>query len=314
MRVLLTGAFGHIGSYTIPELLRQGHQVRGLDLQLPRTEVQAARFGAQIEVLWGDICAANVANQAVQDVDAVIHLAAILPPESDEKTAWARQVNLNGTRLLLEACQRQPKPPNFLFASTFDAFGHTQKLPPPRKSSDPLQATDPYSEHKIAAEQIVRSSGLEWLIFRFSDVPWIALRGAHPIMFEISLNNRFEVIHPTDAALALTNTLSCPEAWGKILLVGGGKSCQITYREYLFGLLTAMGVGTLPEAAFTQKEYCTDWLDSEESQRLLKYQRHTFQDIVAEINQLLGWKRYFVPLAGPFVRRSMLKMSPYWKS
>jgi nucleoside-diphosphate-sugar epimerase len=215
---------------------------------------------------------------------------------------------------LIEAARAQPRPPRFFFASTLDMFGHTQKLSPPRRADDPIEITDIYTETKAAGEQMVRESGLPWLIFRFSDMPLIALRDAHPIMFEIALDNRMETMHPADGALALVNAIAVPELWtGRLLLVGGGKSCQITYREFFGKILTAMGIGMFPDEAFTKKEYVTDWLDTEESQRLLKYQRHTFDEIVAEIAALLGWKRFFVPLARPFVRRSILKMSPYWK-
>jgi hypothetical protein len=132
-------------------------------------------------------------------------------------------------------------------------------------------------------------------------------------MFEISLDTRMETMHPADGALAVVNAISHPDLWtGRTLLIGGGKNCQITYRDFFSRLLRAMGIGMLPEEAFTQEEYVTDWLDTEESQRLLQYQRHNFDQIVAEIAALLGWKRYLVPFASPFVRRTILKTSPYW--
>ncbi len=93
--------------------------------------------------------------------------------------------------------------------------------------------------------------------------------------------------------------------------VGGGAGCRLFYRDYLGQLLTAMGVGPLPEDAFGQAAYCTDWLDTAESQRLLHYQRHTFDDIVDQVGQKLGFGRYLVPFVRPLVRRSILKLSPY---
>jgi hypothetical protein len=103
--------------------------------------------------------------------------------------------------------------------------------------------------------------------------------------------------------------------WGKgrTLLVGGGSRCQVTYRQFLFSLLTAMGIGPLPEEAFGQEEYVTDWLDTAESQRLLRYQRHSFEDIVNEVAACLGWRKVFVPLARPFARKNILKLSPHYK-
>lgn len=318
MQVLVTGAFGNIGSATVRELLRQGHSVRAFDLRNARTE-QAARGLASpaLEVFWGDLRRREDVQRAAYGQSAVIHLGAVIPPMSNEQPELARQVNVEGTRLLLQACQEMKTPPFFLLASTLDLFGFTQNQPPPRRVDDPVAATDPYTEHKLACEAMLRESGLPWLIFRFSDVPLIGLRDPHPIMYEIALYNRVEVVHPDDAALAVANALKHPELWGqgKLLLIGGGQEygCQVTYGDYFSRILEAMGIGMLPEDAWSQKEYVTDWLDTAESQRILQYQRHTFDQIIAEIAATLGWRKYFVPLARPFVRRAILKMSPYWK-
>jgi len=317
MNILLTGAFGHIGSYTLEELLQRGHHVRCFDIQQPRTEAVARRFTQRqdphLEVFWGDVRDAEAVARAVAGQDVILHLAAIIPPQSNEEPELARQVNVEGTRNLLTAAEAQPRPPKFVLASTFDLFGPTRHLPPPRRVTDPVVPTDPYTEHKLAAETMVKASGLTWAIFRFSDVPHIALREAHPIMYEIRPDTRFEVIHPRDLGLALANALECDAVWGKVLLLGGGPTCQTTYGEYLGKMLTAMGIGPLPAEAFTTAEYCTDWLDTEESQRLLQYQRASCDDIVNEVAALLGWRRLVMPLARPFARRSILKLSPYWK-
>ena len=313
MKVLLTGPFGNIGSHAVPELLRQGHAVRCFDLPTPANRRLARRFAGRVEVAWGDLRDAEAVARAVPGAEAVVHLAAVIPPGSDEDPGRAREVNVDGTRILARACAARPARPRLVFTSTFDVHGHTLHRPPPRRVEDPIVATDPYTAHKIACEEIVRESGLAWCIFRLSDVPVIGLRGPHPIMFEIGLDNRIEVLHPDDAALALAHALATPEVWGRTLLVGGGPSCQVTYREYLGRILVAMGVGPLPEEAFSRAEYVTDWIDTVESQRLLRYQRHGFDRVVADIAACLGWRRPLVPLARPFVRRAILGLSPYWK-
>lgn len=313
MKVLLTGPFGNIGSHTVPELLGQGHSVRCFDLPTPANRRLARRFAGRVEIAWADIRDAEAVALAVPGAEAVVHLAAVIPPASDADPDRAREVNVEGTAVLARACAAQPSRPRLLFTSTFDVHGRTLHRPPPRRVDDPLQATDPYTAHKIACEEMVRGSGLAFCIFRLSDVPVIGLRDPHPIMFEIGLDNRIEALHPDDAALALANALVTPEVWGRTLLVGGGASCQVTYREYLERILSAMGVGALPEEAFSRAEYVTDWIDTAESQRLLRYQRHGFDRIVADIAACLGWRRPLMPLARPFVRRAILGLSPYWK-
>ena len=172
-------------------------------------------------------------------------------------------------------------------------------------------ATNPYTEHKIECERLIQESGLEWCIFRLADVPVLGPRDAHPIMFEIGLDNRIESLHADDAGLAIANALSTPEVWGRVLFVGGGPSCQLTYREYLTRMLAAMGVEPLPEEAFSTAPYATDWLDTTESEALLHYQRHDFTDIAEAIAASLGWKRRLVPLVGPLARGAILRLSPY---
>ncbi len=314
MRILLTGAFGNLGLSTLEELLRQGHQVRCFVSRRKAHRRTARRFGGKIELVQGDMREPADLAQAVQGQEAIIHLAYILPPESEDHPDLARAVNVDGTRYLLEAAQRLPTPPKFLFSSSFDVFGHTQDQPPPRKVSDPVQATDHYSGHKLACEAMIQASGLPWCILRFADIPPLGLRSPHPIMFRIPLATRFEVIHPHDAGLAVANAMHTEEVWGKILLIGGGPTCQMRYRDYLGRMLDLMGIGMLPERAFGTEPYCTDWIDTEESQRLLQYQRFSFDDIMAQLTRIVGYKRQLTVLVRPLARWYLLRMSPFYRA
>jgi nucleoside-diphosphate-sugar epimerase len=179
---------------------------------------------------------------------------------------------------------------------------------------DRLQRTDAYSGHKIDCERLVEASGLTTCILRFADVPPIAVRAPHPIMFKIALDTRIEMIHPEDAGLAVARAVAAPEAWGRTLNIGGGPRCQLTYREYLGAFLDAMGVGALPDEAFSTEPYCTDWLDTAESQELLGYQRKAFGDAVSETAALLGWRRPLARLLRPAVRSAILRLSPRWRA
>jgi nucleoside-diphosphate-sugar epimerase len=220
---------------------------------------------------------------------------------------------VDGTANVVAACLARPEPPRLLFTSTFDVHGLTQRKTPPRHVDDPLVATNPYTEHKIECERLIRESGLDWAIFRLADVPVLGARAPHPIMFEIGPDNRIEALHAGDAALAVANALDTPEVWGRVLFVGGGPSCQVTYREYLTRLLGAMGLDPLPDKAFSDAEYATDWLDTTESEKLLHYQRHTFDDIAADLAAALGWRRRAAAFAKPLATRAILRLSPYYR-
>jgi nucleoside-diphosphate-sugar epimerase len=316
MRVLLTGATGNIGQSALKIMVEHGHHVRALvtNIKSARKSIAWALTHPQVDVVNGDVRDRSLMTDIMKDQEAVVHLAYILPPLSDEQPQLAEAVNVGGTRNLIDAAVAQPVPPRFLFASSFDLFGNTAHLPPPRTLADPIQPTDIYTQHKIQGEQWVQESGLEWCIFRFADIPVMGNRAPHPIMYEIPLAQRFEVIHTLDAGLALARALVTEEAWGKIWLIGGGKSCQTTYGDFLFAVLGASGIRALPAEAFSVSPYCSDWLDTSESQALLQYQRYSFADIVAEITQLnRRQRRMLVPLQ-PIIRSYVLRLSPYWKN
>ncbi len=229
MKVLVTGAFGNVGVSAVENLVRQGHSVRCFDLPTPANHKKARTVTA--EVLWGDIRDQDTVDADADGQDVVVHLAFVIPPNVAEDPARARAVNVGGTTNVLAAVERHSA--RILFASTFDVYGRTQHLEPPRTVDDPLEATDEYSAHKIECERLVRASARPWSIFRFADVPPKQRRTPHPIMFEIPLDTRFEVVHVDDVGLALANGVVTDEIWGRTWLIGGGPSCQVQYRDML---------------------------------------------------------------------------------
>ncbi len=309
MNVLVTGASGNVGSRTVPALLEKGHRVSCLVLP-DRAGRRLRRRHRDVDVMFGDVRDRGDVRAAVAGRDVVIHLAYVIPPPCLEDPEAGRAVNVDGTRNVVRACEESSAPPRLLFTSSLDVFGHTTHLEPPRRVSDPVSPTDEYTRHKIECEEMIRGSSLTWCIIRLADVPPIALRAPHPIMFRIPLETRIEIIHPDDAGLALATAVSCDDAWGRTLLVGGGEGCRLTYREYLEGFLDVMGIGALPQEAFGSEPYCTDWLDTAESQALLGYQRSTFEDVLRQTGDLMGWRRPAARVLRPVLRWWILGMSP----
>ncbi len=314
MRVLVTGAFGNIGRNAVDALLADGHEVRAL--RFGRGDPALARIWCdRVKIIDGDLRErVKLPAEAVRGADAVVHLAYVIPPACLLDPAAARRTNVDGTRNLIDAVRAHAPSARFLFASSLDVFGRTAHLAPPRRAADPVEATDAYTEHKLACEAMVRESGLTWAIVRYADVPPIALRAPIPIMFEIPLAQRIEALHPSDAGLATARAVAADATWGRLWLVGGGRRCQLTYGEYLARFFAAMELGPpLPERAFSTRPYCTDWLDTDESERAFRYQRHGFDEIVRDVAALLGWRRPFARALRPLVRWRMLRMSPYWR-
>lgn len=314
MRVLLTGASGHLGGPALRELLQQGHIVRCL-VRRKRDGRRLARQGkaGQVEIILGDMRDAEAVQAAVAGQDSVIHLAAVLPPVSDQQPALARTVNVGGTQQLIAAMQAQPQPPKLLYISSIALFGNTQALPPPRRVGDPIQPMDPYSQHKAECETLVAASGLTWAILRLTAVPRF-VEGFNPLriraMFTVPLTDRVEMIHPYDAALALANAVKSQEVWGKTLIIAGGPRCRILMRDYYQGYLEAAGIGMLPANRFATTSYHLDWYDTDESQALLHYQRYSSEEFFRESRRQMTLLRWASTAFRPLVRRIMLHYAP----
>jgi UDP-glucose 4-epimerase len=318
MRVLLTGAFGNVGRSTIDELLKQGHHVRCFDIRCRANEKIARKYGKKVEVFWGDLRREKDLEAAVVEQDTVLHVGFVIPKlsvtgvGSEDKPDWAREVNVGGTQNLIHALQRKNPKARLLFTSSLHVYGRTQDQPPPRTVQDIPQPVEHYARHKVACEHLVMGSGLNWAIFRLGAALPIRLimdKG----MFDVPLDNRIEFVHTRDVGFALAQALYCDQVWGKILHIGGGKRCQLYYHEMVSAVLGAVGVGKLPEKAFTRVPFSTDWLDTEESQSLLGFQRHTMVDYARDLQARVGSLRYLIQSFRPLVSRYLLNFSPYWR-
>ena len=128
MEVLLTGAFGNVGLKTLDALLDAGHNVRCIDLETPANAKSSDNFIentqsnyeriSRFSCVWGDICNEALVSDISKNVDAVIHLAAIIPPVSEENESLSYRVNVVATQNLLGAVKRNSPEARFIFAST----------------------------------------------------------------------------------------------------------------------------------------------------------------------------------------------------
>lgn len=318
MKILLTGAFGNVGQSTLDALLERGNEVRCFDVPTRANLKTAARYNGKIDITWGDLRNPPDLAGAVQDRDAVIHLAFVIPRlsatgvNSEDQPDFARSINVGGTRNLIDALCALPYPPRLVFASSLHVYGKTQHLAPPRTVSEEPHPVEHYAHHKLEAEQLVRASGLEWAILRLGAALPLRLI-LDPGMFEVPLDNRIEFIHTRDAGQAFARAVENSAVWGRTLLVGGGPRCQLYYREMMSCVLNTLGLGPLPERAFTREPFATDWLDTRDSQALLGYQQRTFDDYTQDLRCVLGSLRWLVLAARPLVQRWLLAHSPYWR-
>ena len=79
-------------------------------------------------------------------------------------------------------------------------------------------------------------------------------------------------------------------------------------------MFAATGVGRYPPEAYGTGEYYCDWLDTDESQRLLRYQHTTFADFITELRHASRFTRPVVRLLSPVIRGVMLGYSDAWQA
>jgi dTDP-L-rhamnose 4-epimerase len=125
-RVLITGGAGFIGSHLADELLSAGYRVRALDSLVPQVHPQRTRpdyLDDDVELVVGDVRNRDVLKRALDGVDAVCHLAALVGVgQSMYQIAEYTSVNVAGTATLLEALVERPVE-RLVVASSMSIYG-----------------------------------------------------------------------------------------------------------------------------------------------------------------------------------------------
>ena len=313
MRVLLTGAFGNVGLSTLRALIEQGHDVAALDLDTPANRKTSQGVDGKVEVVWADLRDPRQVEDAVAGRDAVVHVAAIIPPMADRKPDLARSVNVDGTSHLIAAMETQTPRPRLVFTSSVAVYGDRLDSPLIRPSDPPHpKPGDEYARQKLECEGMIRASDLPWVIFRLTYIASPKRLRMDPLMFEMPLATSIEICHPDDVGLALANTVDADDVCGQTMHIAGGPNCRIIYGEYLDEMMALFGLGRgfLPPEAFSKNGFHCGFMTTDKSCRL-GYQRHTLEDYFQEVRQEVAVRRHFLRCLRPVVRWYLLKRSPY---
>jgi len=168
---LVTGGAGFIGSHLAEELVRRGHRVRVADSLVTGRRSNLDHISG-IEFLQGDLADLEFARQSVQDVEFVLHQAAIPSvPRSVKDPITSNRANVDATLNVLVAA-RDADVRRLVFAGSSSAYGDTPTLP--KHEDMPNRPLSPYALQKVIGEQYLqlftRLYGFETVSIRYFNV------------------------------------------------------------------------------------------------------------------------------------------------
>ncbi len=236
MNIFLAGASGYVGSRVLEDLLVADHHVVAL-VHSDRSSDEIARRNPEVTIVKGNVSNAESMLTAVpRDIDAIIYLPGLLR-EFPGKSITFRSVHVEGVRNLLAAATQA---------------GVTRWIQMSALGVGANSMTG-YYRTKWEAEQLVRTSNLDWTILRpsliFDDRP----RKQHNFVDEVAKAIRmapfvpiigdgtflFQPASVDDVSQTIVQSLAKPETIGKTYEIGGPD--MMAYRELVILIAHAMG-------------------------------------------------------------------------
>ncbi len=269
-KVCVTGAAGFIGGHVAEALLRDGHEVVGLDdfSSGKRENAALLAHSANFSFIEGSIADPRTVHRAVAGAKWVFHLAAIPSvPLSMAEPDRTNAVNVGGTVNVLEAA-RAAGVERVVLACSCAAYGDGPEQP--KHEGLVPRPMSPYAAQKIAcelyAQTYTRAYGLPCVALRFFNVygprqdpkseyaaaiPRFTTRlleGRRPIVFGDGLQTR-DFVHVSDVVRANLLAAVSPKAAGEVVNVASGKSSSLV--ELIATLKQVIG----PEVAHLEIEH-----------------------------------------------------------
>jgi nucleoside-diphosphate-sugar epimerase len=194
-RVLVTGGAGYVGSNLIPKLLAAGYEATVLDLYMYGDDIFAAhRHNPKLREVKGDLRRPENVRQALQGVDAVIHLACISnDPSFDLNPELGKSINFDCFRPLVKA-SKDVGAKRFIYASSSSVYGIKDD---PNVTEDmALKPLTDYSKYKALCEDVLveeQESGFTTVTLRPATIcgyaPRLRLDLTVNILTNLAVNN-----------------------------------------------------------------------------------------------------------------------------
>lgn len=315
MKVLLTGAGGSIGYETLRQIVNTNHDVTVLDLDNRKNRRRFKKFEDKIKVIYGSVNDEELISKIVPQQDAIIHLAAIIPPLADKRPDLTLTVNFYGTQTIIKTIMKLDKKPFLIFSSSVSVYGDRLKnywI----KVGDALNPSegDYYAKTKIATEEMIISSNVPYVIFRLTGI--MGHPATDPLMFHMPLDTKLEIASVEDTAYAFIKALEHTEELnGKIFNLSGGKRCRTTYREFIATMFKIYGINVsyLKDVSFAEHNFhCGYFKDADKLNDILSFQQDTLESYYNRVKtKTRGIVRFFSKLfSRPIVFFLMRKSEP----
>ncbi len=307
MKCLVTGVAGFIGSHLAERLLKDGHEVVGVDVftdnyarALKQENLRILQENASFTFLAADLNEMNLVT-LLSDIDWVFHQAG----QAGVRASWGQDfalytaANISATQRLLEAATRAPSLQRFVSASSSSIYGNAPALPVTEETLP--QPVSPYGVTKLAAEHLCM------LYWRNYQVPAVTLRyftvygprqrpdmafhkfvkamldGAEFTVYDDGYQTR-DFTYVADIVEANIQAAQAPDAVGRIFNIAGGS--RVHLREVIHTMETLMGkpacIRYEPPALGDVRD---TFADTSRARRILGYEPHVslHEGLAAEI-------------------------------
>ena len=170
MKILVTGGAGFIGLHLVNHLLKEENQITILD-NFSNSDKNFTKIlqHKNLKIIEGDIRKINDVNNCLKKQDIVIHLAAkISVSQSILNPSETFEVNVDGTKNVLEACKRS-NIKKVIIASSAAVYG--ESIPKIKlKENTKTNPISPYGKSKLVMEQEIRKNNINCIILRFFNI------------------------------------------------------------------------------------------------------------------------------------------------
>lgn len=221
MRVAVTGGTGYLGPAVVEELLRAGHDVVAVENRRAVPVTPTAR----LHRARADVGDRDALRLAFEGAEVVVHLVAILREDAKRGVTF-ESVHVRGTQNVVEAAKAAGVKRIVLMSANGVESG----------------LDTPYFRTKLAMEEIVKASGMEWTIFRPSyiagareggfDKQFADIVDTAPVLPSFG-GGKFEIqpVSRRNVAQAFARAVGDPSTIGKTYVLVGPE--RMTWNEYL---------------------------------------------------------------------------------